>query len=238
MDLCIGKRQKALKKSKNIYSAAFTLAEVLIVLGIMGIIAEMVMPGMVVNTQKRTYAASLKKAYSIFAQATLSIANDCGGDIMGCITSATMSADNDETSRKELAALYKAKLKIGKDCTDDTTLGCFANVTYRYLKGTGYKNLSSTSSASYFNGTRMLLSDGTAVAFDWSGTSSETELFTIDVDINGAKQPNQLGKDFFNFVYVPAKKNIIPRADDDCTTSASGWGCADLIIRDGEITYY
>lgn len=37
--------------------AAFTLAEVLIVLGILGVIAEMTIPTLVQNTQKQAYVA-------------------------------------------------------------------------------------------------------------------------------------------------------------------------------------
>ena len=48
---------------------AFTLAEVLITLGIIGVVAAMTMPSVITNYQKKQTAAQLKKAYSIVSQA-------------------------------------------------------------------------------------------------------------------------------------------------------------------------
>src|SRR5574344_3173216 len=48
----------------NKRSLAFTLAEVLIVLGIIGIVAALTIPTLMMNAQKHEYVTGLKKFYS------------------------------------------------------------------------------------------------------------------------------------------------------------------------------
>lgn len=49
---------------------AFTLAEVLITLGIIGVVAALTMPMLIAHFEKTTTATKLKKFYSVMAQAT------------------------------------------------------------------------------------------------------------------------------------------------------------------------
>ncbi len=57
---------------------AFTLAEVLITLGIIGVVAAMTLPVLIENHQKKVIASKLAKFYSIMSQATYSWAEDEG----------------------------------------------------------------------------------------------------------------------------------------------------------------
>ena len=64
----------------------FTLAEVLITLVIIGVIAAMTIPTLMNNTNKQEYVSKLKKAYSTLSQATNRIITEEGnprGDIGG-----------------------------------------------------------------------------------------------------------------------------------------------------------
>ena len=68
----------------------FTLAEVLITLVIIGVIASMTIPTLMNNTNKQEYVSRLKKTYSTLAQATNRIIADAGNpraDIGGWATS-------------------------------------------------------------------------------------------------------------------------------------------------------
>ena len=47
----------------------FTLAEVLLTLGIIGVVAAMTIPMLITNYQKKQVAAQLKESYSVFQQA-------------------------------------------------------------------------------------------------------------------------------------------------------------------------
>ncbi|MFQ8625632.1 MAG: prepilin-type N-terminal cleavage/methylation domain-containing protein [Candidatus Gastranaerophilaceae bacterium] len=56
----------------------FTLAEVLITLGIIGIVAAMTMPALIANSKKTEYSSKLKKFYSVMNQAILMSEQDNG----------------------------------------------------------------------------------------------------------------------------------------------------------------
>lgn len=58
----------------------FTLAEVLITLAIIGIVAAMTLPTVINNTQDKQFKAMFKKQYSALAQAILMVYTD-GNDI-------------------------------------------------------------------------------------------------------------------------------------------------------------
>ena len=58
--------------------AAFTLAEVLITLGIIGVVAAMTMPSLIQNYQKKQTAVRLERFYSIMSQAILRWQQDEG----------------------------------------------------------------------------------------------------------------------------------------------------------------
>ena len=86
----------------------FTLAEVLITLVIIGVIAAMTIPTLMNNTNKQEYVSKLKKAYSTMAQATNKIIADEGNpraDIGGWAT-----------SPEAVYNLYRKYLNKAKDC--------------------------------------------------------------------------------------------------------------------------
>ena len=214
---------------------AFTLAEVLITLVIIGVIASMTIPTLMNNTNKQEYVSKLKKTYSTLAQATNKIIADEGmprGDIGGW-------ANN----RENVYALYKKYLSNTKDCGNGQ--GCFADTYYKHLNGGLYKNLDTSSHY------RFVLSDGTSVLIDvvnsscnrdWDGNNNDCA--QIWVDINGVKGPNTAGKDWFSFLLK--EDGLHPRGcnNTDCTgpTTATadtirGLDCTCQVLRTSEMNY-
>ena len=93
----------------------FTLAEVLITLVIIGVIAAMTIPTLINKTNNHEYISRLKKAYSTMAQATNRIIAEEGNpraDIGGWAT-----------STEAIFNMYKKYLNNAKICGLDT--GCF-----------------------------------------------------------------------------------------------------------------
>ena len=76
--------------------AAFTLAEVLITLGIIGIVAAMTLPALINNYRKTVTVNQLKVAYSIMAQA-LTMAQKDYGDMTYWEIGEHMSTDPDNS---------------------------------------------------------------------------------------------------------------------------------------------
>ena len=67
---------------------SFTLAEMLITLTVIGVIASITIPALMKSYQYQVYTASFKRDYSILNQAFMNIKQDeCGGTFVGCFTS-------------------------------------------------------------------------------------------------------------------------------------------------------
>ncbi|MDR1167706.1 MAG: type II secretion system GspH family protein [Heliobacteriaceae bacterium] len=151
----------------------FTLAEVLITLGIIGVVAAITMPALIANYQKQQTIVSLKKAYTVLNQA-FTMAQIENGDF------AEWSPDDGRT--------YLFSTLRGSQCADMDTAYAQALMA---AEGTP-TNLFNNSSC-------FQLNDGMKV-FHLSSTTSENYNHAIYVlDINGKKAPNIRGRDVFSF---------------------------------------
>lgn len=233
---------------------AFTLAEVLIVIGIIGIIAEITIPGLVQDYQKTVYVTSLKKSFSVFNEALqqLTLDEECLNDLR----SANLFLYNDYTSFGNKIVKY---LKISKNCGISTTEKCGANAIKSNIDGSGSNNAFDLTSNDY----RFITADGMSYAIHpifFGAFSSNCFLSSPDgsihlcaeltVDINGAKGPNYMGRDVFNF-YITSEKGLYPEGgalldssgwwnynnqnycSNDSATTKDGWFCSGRIIEKG-----
>ena len=94
----------------------FTLAEVLITLGIIGVVAAMTMPTLINQTNGAQYRAAYKKALSAISQGvTLNVALD---DISFADTDTASSASS-TAGQKSIAGILMSRMNVVK--TDETT---------------------------------------------------------------------------------------------------------------------
>lgn len=211
--------------------AAFTLAEVLITLGIIGVVAAMTMPSLIQNYQEKATVTKLKKCYSLVSQAYVSILNDEGG-------SDTLQAGDD----LEMMEKFGKYLKYQKTCGRNK--GCFPNVTYKSVTGNGYSKWEDDTT----DRSRAILTDGTLIMFNKMRVGEGNYLYAqIYVDINGFKGPNQLGKDFFYFYINPEKivpggaKALEEKNEDEKFTKNciqhNGYACAAWVIYNENMDY-
>ena len=169
-------------RTEKLYKQAFTLAEVLITLGIIGIVAAMTLPSVINSAQNLQYKSAYKKAYSEFSQALMISLNN------GEIISRTQAYDSIATE-SEWNAL-KSKFKIVKECEPKELYSCWAQGdTFNGMPNTGY-------------GKAFVDEAGRSWALYFS---SENIYF---VDINGYKKPNIFGKDRFIFFLFDAMFSI------------------------------
>lgn len=212
--------------------AAFTLAEVLITLGIIGVVAAMTMPSLIQNYQEKATVTKLKKCYSLVSQAYVSILNDEGG-------SDTLQAGDD----LEMMEKFGKYLKYQKTCGRNK--GCFPNVTYKSVTGNDYSKWEDDTT----DRSRAILTDGTLIMFNFNALKNNSDNFyaQIYVDINGFKGPNQLGRDFFYFYISPEKivpggakvlETIFPdqKFDENCIQQ-NGYACAAWVIYNENMDY-
>jgi len=182
-------------------SLAFTLAEVLITLGIIGVVAALTIPTLVQEKAKQETVAGYKKAYSTLVQA-VKLSEVDNGSIDSWTFPDTMSDNNQGLL---FAQTYLVPyLRITKKC--ELTTGCFANM--KTLYGTSIAPIN----------VQYVLSDGSAIFIMNDGYSfapanvGRIELF---FDINGSKNPNIIGKDIFVFDIVPQAAAIYNAGNGD-----------------------
>lgn len=169
----------------------FTLAEVLITLGIIGIVAEITIPTIIHDTQNRELAASLLNFNSNLQQAImLWKANEgCISDAKTCITALNLSDGDSSMLEKTFGQYLSIVDKV--DGTANTADWLPADTLDYYGKIYAAANYGKVAQ----KGSRIsvyLLKDGTTLSVD-----SDIVGAIITVDVNGKKKPNRVGKDVF-----------------------------------------
>ena len=208
---------------------AFTLAEVLITLVIIGVIAAMTIPTLMNKTDNHEYVSKLKKAYSVMSAATNSLIAEQG--------SPNASLGGWSSSTESLLNAYKSKLAHTDECIGSSCIGSYKTLT------NANKSLSSV------NPSKLVLNDGTFIYFymydnnlTCSRSSNGTNNYCggVMIDINGEKKPNKIGRDLF---YFAIKENgLFPfgcDSDGYCNgpNSTVGYGCSCKVIRENAMNY-
>jgi prepilin-type N-terminal cleavage/methylation domain-containing protein len=215
--------------------AAFTLAEVLITLGIIGVVAAMTIPTLIQKYEKMVIVNQLKSTTSIMSQAVRKYMADEG------ITDLSQSALNNNPT--ELKRFFKDYLKIAQDCD-----GKYHAVGKKTCFASNYTDIDKTASRGYSSNAGCTvvvnLVNGVSVCADLDDGGADGFL-ALELDVNGKKGPNVFGKDaqsiyikkdgkLFDIVYEQLNKNICTNCGFSTATGTFG-----RIMDDGwQITYY
>ncbi|MDD3014677.1 MAG: prepilin-type N-terminal cleavage/methylation domain-containing protein [Candidatus Gastranaerophilales bacterium] len=212
------------------HKKAFTLAEVLITLLIIGVISSIVIPAIIQDSQDSELRTSWRKAYSDIDQAIRRIVFDQAGNLIG------MCSD-DNCLKNELSKY----LSYSKQCdaTSNTTSinGCWhiynGDSTYKakYLS-----NSAVTTSTWYTSPAGLILNNGNLLYIAWYSSTCTRAYGTVNdcallfVDINGFKAPNTFGKDIYGIHVLNNGIKPFGTSGDSfqnrCTTSTNGFSCA------------
>lgn len=207
---------------------SFTLAEVLITLAIIGVVAAITIPALNNSTKESEYNEGIKKVMSELSNALNLIQTNNGGSV----AVGTGDANTDHTAfRDEFCSVMNCSKK-------DTAGNIFKGLTYKYYKGGDYDLLfdSSRNSSALLNNGILLYFVSYSSCSNWGVNMCGVIL----ADINGIKRPNMVGKDMYEF-YV-SKKNgtsfysILPAGVQGdsvhplstCVINTQGWGCTYL----------
>lgn len=212
----------------------FTLAEVLITLAVIGVVAAIVLPSVIQNIQDAEYRTAWKKGYAELTIATKQILADNGGTLKPYIN-----------VTQAICPLYAPYLNIvKKNYMWDPPSGYCMPAWGCHIKKLSNIEESSGPAYAYFDdcvigGTpyQLVLSNGMSLAAEnYSGDSNPDILW---LDVNGfGKSPNVIGRDIFG---VAVNENGIKPLgstgdgfENTCTTdnvNYAGWGCAAKVIR-------
>lgn len=197
---------------------AFTLAEVLITLGIIGIVAAITIPPLMNNIQDKQFKEAAKEAYSKASQAVNQMKQDNGGDISYYRTPWTA-----------FKPVFMTYFKTIQDCNwQDCVADSAASTVYKSLHG----------DAAWTH----LISQGQFITNDgmfW-GIYNGAAFLSITVDVNGyTKGPNVFGRDTFMFQLL--NDNLVPNGangttyagycDKTVSNYVQGYSCMDYVMR-------
>lgn len=207
---------KTINIMEAILRKGFTLAEVLITLGIIGVVAAMTLPTVINKINNKQNITAMKKAYSELSQIQQTLDYEYGGSF----PIACNNFDDDC-----LRNLFVEKMKVIKKCKSSAPNECQAK-SY-YADGSELKNTTNIN-----QGWPMLVTEsGYSVKFRFhiancdsfspnfkNADGSLRELKTcgwMQVDTNGKKKPNTAGKDIF-FIHIFKNKLIPIDMNKDC----------------------
>ena len=214
---------------------AFTLAEVLITLGIIGVVAAMTLPTLIAKADRDSKIANVRKAHSVLNQ-----------------TIKLSTIDNDDYETWDSSLPYKdyvmkyfaPYMNIAVFCDTYSRCNYKSSAPWKKNDGTvGYTWINFDGRYPFITNDGILYSiinsggsDGTDGMYDTNnfGTSG------IIVDVNASSPPNRFGNDVFMFVRTE-KGSVMPwgynlpdsEINADCKTKGKGLYCAEKLRRNG-----
>lgn len=225
---------------KKAFKAGFTLAEVLITLGIIGVVAAMTIPTLMTAYQKKQTVTRLKRAYSIVQQ-SIRLSEDENGEVESWNT----KLNGEQFFKTYLANHIKYLDKY-------TSQELWNKAPRKNLNGSNYGG--TTYMAGSTTTAHFTLLDGSMVSMNMN--QADENGIWVGIDINGLAKPNTIGKDTFLFFFSSKyglrplgdagtpdqwsygtylRKNVGPKGSNynACKPNGSGYWCAALIMNDG-----
>jgi len=201
---------------------AFSLAEVLVTLMIIGVISITTIPALLQNLNDQQLKTAWKREYSNISQALTLLKEDHGGNFKECFAA------------RNLYHILTKYFNITKDCVYSN---CFHIETTPVFN---YKTLNGDpSTTNLFDDGQFFLNNGTFIAIENKAPDS-TSPIVIWVDVNGPyKKPNTIGRDVFGiqlfedtFKPLGAEGTYVTyfgSVENTCNTTSgerSGMGCS------------
>lgn len=213
----------------------FTLAEVLITLGIIGIVAAMTIPTLSQKLYEKRTVTQLRAIQSILSQ-SIKAAEAEDGEVDGW----ELKLNSSEADAKIIGEKLLRHMKVAHDCgtePDEKSI-CVPYVTYKTLKGDFWQRYSSRG---YY---KVKLNNGASLWWRSGNHASQNEknaelYLDFIVDVNGSSLPNTVGKDVFDFYYEKGTLRVAGTPgyinDKACALTSTGWGCAYYVLTTGKL---
>ena len=192
----------------------FTLAEVLITLGVIGVVAAMTLPSLIANYKEKEVITKAKKDYSIVLQALKLAQADAGipGDNSVLYAGAETANDVATNFSKYISnghlCLSTSNDKLCKDLNYQALMSSYKNKYSRlslpaiilpdngvifFSLGNKCVDTVVTGTSLDSDGNMIYNPDGTPVTW----TQTRNDCGAIYIDVNGPKRPNKFGYDAF-----------------------------------------
>lgn len=232
----------------------FTLAEVLVTLGIIGVVAAITLPVLRSNIEKVQWEQALKVTVGNLNEGFARMMSDYETDslsdtkLFNEIFSNTKSKTKYTDANTELAKYFNIDRSYAYDAEGEAST--ITSQPFYTLRGTDCSsNVPDSKSIIYLtNGTKL------HIMFKESTTSRNDSKYDIrlHIDVNGDKGPNTFGKDIFTF-FVTDDGKVIARGSkaakdlgidsgsywndsNRCSgeqPGGTGWFCAGRVVEEG-----
>ena len=240
---------------KNIKRFAFTLAETLTILAILGVLATIMITNLVNSIQDSIEITQIKKAYSMISNAFS----------MAIVENGPLKTWNwpEPTARKSikntvfLSEKLSEYLPVQRFCGNTT--GCF---NYGYGSTHKFKTLNDFNGGSELHTdnpnlytSKMILKNNMRIAFamGYPDFTNQWDYYHMKIDINGPIGPNRYGYDVFHIFYNSngllsfnsyvakqasfCNKYSIAPSNTTSTPSLDGVSCIYWVIKHNNMNY-
>ncbi len=216
--------------SPRLVKRAFTLAEVLITLGVIGVIAAVTLPTLIHNYKKSVVETKVKKTYALIANA-VRMSEAKYGEIAEWDTCDIDSSY--ECSQQILEKYVFPELKIDKICGQENEEEC-------WTPPSSLSGIKGALGANTSNKVTAVMNNGMALCA-WAGGQLTVPHIQIWFDIDGSKKgKNVFGADVFgvNLLYKASdthKSGIwmrglhLKNVDEDALRNMADQGCSNEI---------
>ncbi len=222
---------------KNKCFLGFTITELIIAMGIIGVISALTVPVLIAHYQTQSLQLILKKTYGELRQNLDMFQTESYKKKLYASSLSTL--DGSKTVTETAGRFLTNYFRVAKDC-ETTAQPCFAD-SYRTIDSATGTNFSCNS------GYNVLLASGAAICLIPPATDTPAKVY---IDVNGQDKPNIGGRDMFTvYIYDDFsidEKDITPDviksgdAKDDretlfnnsCKTSYVGEGCFGKMLND------
>ncbi|MDR1327654.1 MAG: type II secretion system GspH family protein [Heliobacteriaceae bacterium] len=168
----------------------FTLAEVLITLGIIGVVAALTMPPLIASHKKKELESRFRRAQALIENALVTMRMDVGNiDEEYCGTTGKDKSDN--IFIQDFAKYFQTTEVFPGSTGNLDTIGYKIEHFSQSAPGNAYFNIDSHDDGA------MFLNNGMMIAS--SGCWWRKTMVDFVVDTNGVKGPNKFGYDVFYF---------------------------------------
>ncbi len=221
-------------KRLNPSKIGFTLAEVLITLAIIGIVAALTIPALVAEHQKSQFYTSFMKTYNTLVNIVR----------LSTIDNGNPPWKTDEANFEDFVSTHVLPyVKYSKYGDDAYNL----SRPFKDLGGTEIAPISALP-GNFFDlvSKPILLNDGAVI---WIAANGGGDYIVTFADTNGDKGPNTFGRDIFMFERFGDENSgikIYTYDNNDCCNGAStsaedcpfaGYACTYRLIKDGKMNY-
>ena len=206
-----------------IKKCAFTLAEVLITLGIIGVVAAITIPILSTKVQVKVLEKQFKKADAMFQQALKTTFQEAGYDSVRDLESMGDKGQNEATQElEEINKIWISQFSGATTITNNRLYSQGVSHVYNIL-GDKYPN------NYYFDaGSRKvyLLKNGMLVTSLRAELDGENLHITFKFDTNGPyKGPNRLGHDIFKYTSTGSNFSLTNMCNPTIKNSYNQEGC-------------